>query len=91
MTIRQSLRLWYRFYLIAGVAFAAVAAFLISRNQIIPGIVLCVLTMVATAVFSWRFRCPRCGTSLMTKLMIILSERPRVACPKCGVSMDEPV
>jgi hypothetical protein len=91
MTIRQVMARSYRIFLVTVVACALLAAFWLSQNQVIQGIVLCFLIMLATALFSWVFRCPRCRTSLIPKLAVILSKRPSVVCPKCGVSLDEPM
>jgi predicted Zn finger-like uncharacterized protein len=91
MTIRQTLRGWYR-YLWASLL--GVGAFGMywrddGHNHAFRLSALILLCAAAITLFVFGFRCPRCGTSLIPKATQIVAGGTRVNCPKCGVSVDE--
>jgi hypothetical protein len=90
MTIRQVMLWWYRSLTVVVVASAVLAFLFAAQNHVIQALVCCVFALFANVLFVWRFRCPRCSTSLFKNIVTILSRRPG-SCPKCGVSLDEPM
>ena len=91
MTIRQTLRGWYRYL---WVSLLLAGAFGMSwrdngYNHAFRIGVLVLLCAAAMTLFAFGFRCPRCGTSLIPHAVRIVSTGAPVACPKCGVSVDE--
>jgi predicted RNA-binding Zn-ribbon protein involved in translation (DUF1610 family) len=91
MTIRQTLRGWYR-YLWASLL--SVGAFGMywhddGDNRTFRVIALLLLCAAAVTLFVFGFRCPRCGTSLIPRASRIVMTAAPVTCPKCGVSVDE--
>jgi predicted RNA-binding Zn-ribbon protein involved in translation (DUF1610 family) len=91
MTIRQTLRGWYRYL---WVSLLLIGAFGISwrdngYNHAFRLGVLALLCAAAMTLFAVGFRCPRCRTSLIPNAAHIVMSGAPFACPKCGVSVDE--
>jgi predicted RNA-binding Zn-ribbon protein involved in translation (DUF1610 family) len=91
MTIRQTLRAWYRYL---WVSLLLVGAFGISwqdngYNHALRIGILVLLCAAVVTLFAFGFRCPRCRTSLISNAAHIVTSNAPFACPKCGVSMDE--
>jgi hypothetical protein len=92
MTIRQSLRNWFRFLwvglLVVGILAGSwrVHSWL---NYYLRLAVLSFLLITVLGLFGFGFACPRCSKGLALKVPKILGGEP-FQCPKCGVSIDEP-
>jgi hypothetical protein len=92
MTIRLSLRWWFRFLWLGLLAVGILAGSWRSHtwlNYYIRMAILTFLTISVLGVFLFGFVCPRCHSSLVMKSAAIMGKRPCV-CPKCCVSLDEP-
>jgi predicted RNA-binding Zn-ribbon protein involved in translation (DUF1610 family) len=91
MTIRQTLRGWYRYL---WISLLSVGAFGLAwhdngYNHTLRIGVLVLLCAAAVTLFAFGFRCPRCGTSLIPNAAHIVMSGAPFACPKCRVSVDE--
>jgi predicted RNA-binding Zn-ribbon protein involved in translation (DUF1610 family) len=91
MTIRQTLRGWYRYL---WISLLLVGAFGMSwrdngYNHAFRIGVLVLLCAAAMTLFAFGFRCPRCRTSLIPHAAHIVMNGAPFRCPKCGVSVDE--
>jgi predicted Zn finger-like uncharacterized protein len=91
-TIRQALRLWYRFLWMGVFAVGVLAASWQATwdNHSFRAALLGFSLVCVIGVFTFGFRCPRCRASLVYKAAAILTKDGALRCPKCGVSMDEP-
>jgi hypothetical protein len=92
MTIRQVLRLWYRFLWVSLMAVGLLSAGWQAtwNNHMVRAAVLGFLFVCVFGVFGFGFRCPRCRAVLVHKAHHILGQSDPFACPHCGVSIDEP-
>jgi hypothetical protein len=93
MTIRQSLRGWYRFLWLSLIGVGILAGSWRAAtwtNYYIRMATLGFLLLGIIGVFSFGFVCPRCRNSLVIKSVTIFNGGP-CSCPKCGVGLDEPV
>jgi hypothetical protein len=91
MTIRQSLRRWYRFLWIGLMLVGALAGSWRAStwfDYYCRMAVLGFLLIGVIGVFGFGFVCPRCRTNLVIKSVTIFNGSP-CACPTCGVSIDE--
>jgi hypothetical protein len=92
MTIRESLRNWFRFLGIGILAIGILAGSWRVHswlNYYIRMAVLSFLLISVLGLFGFGFACPRCRKSLAMKVPKILDGQP-FHCPKCGVNIDEP-
>lgn len=92
MTIRQALRLWYRFLWAGLIAVGVLGASWHATwyNHVFRAAVLDFLLVCVLGIFAFGFRCPRCRASLLHKAAAITMTGGPFACPKCGVSMEAP-
>jgi hypothetical protein len=91
MTIRQTLRGWYRYLWVALLSVGAFGMYWPDNgyNHAVRISVLVLLCAAAMTLFAFGFRCPRCKTSLIPNAAHIVMNGGPFACPKCGVSVDE--
>jgi hypothetical protein len=92
MTIRQSLRNWFRFLSIGLLAVGILAgSWRVSSwlHYYFRMAVLGFLLISVIGVFGFGFVCPRCRRSLAMNAPKIL-DGGAFKCPKCGVNVDEP-
>jgi hypothetical protein len=91
MTIRRTLRGWYRFLWVAMIMVGVLGGVWrdTGYNHAFRIGVLCLLLVSVFTLFAFGFRCPRCRTSLVSKAPTLLTTGGRFVCPRCGVSVDE--
>jgi hypothetical protein len=78
MTIRQTLRGWFRFLWLGILAIGVLAGnwHATWENHLFRETVLGFLLISVVGVFAFGFRCPRCRTSFLTRSATILNGRP---------------
>jgi predicted RNA-binding Zn-ribbon protein involved in translation (DUF1610 family) len=91
MTIRQTLRAWYRYLWVSLLSVGAFGMFWRDNgyNHAFRIGVLVLSCAAAMTLFAFGFRCPRCRTSLIPHAAHIVMNGAPFRCPKCGVSVDE--
>jgi hypothetical protein len=91
MTIRRTLRGWYKFLWVALLMVGALARSWqdTGYNHAFRIGVIAFLLASVLMLFGFGFRCPRCGRTLVHKAQSILMQSGAANCPNCGVSLDD--